>query len=133
VVTKMIARQIEREALRVLAVDDEPALCKVVARLLGVEGHTVIVAYSVEEAIDELERGPFDVVVADLGLGPASELTGWDLANHVNEHCPGTRFVLATGWGPQITPAEARARGVETIIAKPYKLAELRDVVVGVR
>lgn len=129
----MTARQLEREPLRVLAVDDEPALCKVIARLLAVDGHTVVAAYSAEEAIEELDRGSFDVVVADLGLGPASELTGWDLAEHVNEHCPGTRFVLATGWGPQITPAEARARGVQTIISKPYKLNELREIVAGGR
>jgi CheY-like chemotaxis protein len=129
----MIARQLEPEPLRVLAVDDEPALCKVIARLLAVDGHTVVAAYSAEEAIDELDREPFDVVVADLGLGPASQLSGWDLADHVNQCHPGTRFVLATGWGPQITPAEARARGVETIISKPYKLNELRNVVAGSR
>lgn len=129
----MIARQLECEPLRVLAVDDEPALCRVIARLLAVDGHTVVAARSAEEAIEELDREPFDVVVADLGLGPASEMTGWDLADHVNERHPGTRFVLATGWGPQISPADARARGVEAVISKPYKLKELRDVVAGQR
>jgi len=129
----MIARAIARESLRVLAVDDEPALCRVVARLLAVDGHSVTVAYSAEEAIDELDHEPFDVVLADLGLGPASELSGWDLAEHVNRRFPETRFVLATGWGPNISPSEARARGVERVISKPYKLNELRDVVMGAR
>jgi len=41
--------------------------------------------------------------------------------------------VLATGWGPQIDPADARARGVDAVISKPFKLNELRDVVSGVR
>src|SRR6266542_58126 len=75
----------------------------------------------------------FDVIVADLGLGPTSTLTGWDLAALASERCPDTRFVLATGWGPQIDPADARARGVDVIISKPFKLNELRDVVSGVR
>ena len=30
------------------------------------------------------------------------------------------RFLLATGWGAAIDPAEARARGVEAVLAKPY-------------
>ena len=129
----MTAPHVERAALHVLAVDDEPALGKVVARLLAVDGHTVVVARSGEEAIEDLDRESFDVVVADLGLGPASALSGWDIADHVARRCPGTRFVLATGWGPQINLSDARARGVDAVISKPYKLNELRDVVIGVR
>ncbi len=129
----MIARQLEPAGLRVLAVDDEPALGKIISRLLRVDGHTVVVAHSAEEAIEELDRERFDVIVADLGLGPTSTLTGWDLAALARERCPDTRFVLATGWGPQIDPADARARGVDVIISKPFKLNELRDVVSGGR
>src|SRR5438309_1513088 len=127
----MITQQVEQKALRVLAVDDEPALCKVVSRLLAVEGHTVVVAYSAEDAIVSLQEGAFDLIIADLGLGPSS-LNGWDLAEHVKRSYPATRFVLATGWGPQISPAQARARGVDKVISKPYKLSELRDIVLGV-
>jgi CheY-like chemotaxis protein len=39
-----------------------------------------------------------------------------------------TRFVLVTGWGAAIDLAEARARGVDRVIAKPYRIAELRQV-----
>jgi len=125
----MIARRTERRTLRVLAVDDEPALGKVVSRLLAVDGHTVVVARSTQEAIEELAQERFDVVLSDLGLGPGAETGGWDLAAHVAEHFPGTRFVLATGWGPQIDPKTAAARGVHAIVSKPYKLNELRDIV----
>ena len=129
----MIARGAERATMRVLAVDDEPALGKVVSRLLAVDGHSVVVAYSVEEAIESLANEPFDVVVSDLGLGPASDKTGWDLAAYVAANFPHIRFVLATGWGPQIDAATAAARGVDTIIAKPYKLNELRAIVASAR
>ncbi len=119
-----------RATLRVLAVDDEPSLGKVVSRILAVDGHIVVVAFSVDGAIEELAREPFDVVLSDLGLGPALAKSGWDLAEYVAAHYPGTRFVLATGWGPQIDAATATARGVHAIISKPYKLNELRDIVV---
>jgi hypothetical protein len=42
------------------------------------------------------------------------------------------RFALATGWGAQIDPAEARAIGVEAVIAKPYRAADLQRLSVGV-
>ena len=53
-------------------------------------------------------------------------MNGWDLAARVHAARPGLPFALATGWGAQIEPAEAEAAGVGTIIAKPYRLDELR-------
>lgn len=129
----MIAHDAKTVTMRVLAVDDEPALGKVVSRLLAVDGHSVVVTYSVEEAIEILASAPFDVIISDLGLGPTSDKTGWDLAEHVAAHFPHIRFVLATGWGPQIDPTTAAARGVAAIIFKPYKLNELRAIVAGPR
>jgi CheY-like chemotaxis protein len=76
----VIAHQSAVKSLRVLAVDDEPMLGKIVSRLLAVDGHTVVVARSLEEAIAELAHGRFDVVLSDLGLGPGAEGAGWELA-----------------------------------------------------
>jgi CheY-like chemotaxis protein len=33
--------------------------------------------------------------------------------------------VLATGWGAQIDPVEARAKGIDAVLAKPYRPDEL--------
>jgi hypothetical protein len=46
----------------------------------------------------------------------------------VHRTWPACRFVLVTGWGAAINLAEARARGVDRIVAKPYRIAELRQV-----
>jgi len=35
------------------------------------------------------------------------------------------RFLLATGWGAAMDPAEARTRGVEAVLSKPYHPVEL--------
>jgi hypothetical protein len=42
------------------------------------------------------------------------------------------RVILATGWGAGIDPAEARSRGVEAVIAKPYAAESLRRTVAAV-
>ena len=111
--------------LRILAVDDEPALTKAVVRLLRPIGHLVTTANSGEEALEQLPQ-PFDVVLSDVGMGAG--MSGWDLAERVRVSWPEIRFVLATGWGAGIDPAEAREKGVAAVLAKPYDFAELEEV-----
>jgi PAS domain S-box-containing protein len=112
--------------LRILAVDDEPALTKAVARLLRPSGHLVTTATSGEEAVDRLQTEAFDVVLSDVGMGAG--MSGWDLADRVRLDWPAVHFVLATGWGAGIDPVEAHARGVKSVLAKPYTLDELKLV-----
>jgi CheY-like chemotaxis protein len=122
--------QTARRGLRLLVVDDEPALARMVARLLGSEGYSIATVHSGQAAVDWLERGVCDVIVSDLGLGEG--MTGWDLAATVRRRWPSTRFILSTGWGADIDSAHARARGVDAVIAKPYRGAELRHLVAHV-
>jgi hypothetical protein len=53
---------------------------------------------------------------------------GWELADRVRRGWRGARFVLATGWGAAIDAREARSRGVQAVLAKPYRLADLMHV-----
>jgi CheY-like chemotaxis protein len=112
--------------LRILAVDDEPALTKAVVRLLRPIGHLVTTASSGEEALERLASQQFDLVLSDVGMGAG--MNGWDLAERVRSDWPDVRFVLATGWGAGIDPAEARAKGVAAVLAKPYDFSELEQV-----
>ena len=114
-------------ALRVLAVDDEPALARMVSLVLKKHGHQVEVATSGEAALRLLEHGEFDLVITDLGLG--SGLNGWQVAEQVAQRWPGVRVALATGWGAGIDATQARARGIQAVVAKPYTAETLRGVV----
>lgn len=112
-----------RQAQRLLAVDDEPEIAQLVAVLMQQRGHSVETASSVAEAIDCLERATFDAVITDLTLG--SGPNGWDLARQIRARWPRSRVILSTGWGPQIDISEARAQGIEAIVSKPYRVADL--------
>jgi len=109
--------------MRILAVDDEPMMTRAVVRMLKPLGHTVGVAGSGEEAIDMLAEQTFDVVISDMGMGAG--MNGWELADAVRRRWPGTRFLLATGWGAAIDPGEAHAKGVTAVLSKPYRPADL--------
>jgi CheY-like chemotaxis protein len=109
--------------LRLLVVDDEPMMTRAVARMLKPSGHFVSVAVSGEEALRELAEQRFDVVISDVGMGAG--MNGWKLAEAVKRRWPSVRFLLSTGWGASIDSGEARAKGVEAVLAKPYQLADL--------
>jgi CheY-like chemotaxis protein len=83
----------------------------------------VSVASSGEEALEKLAEQTFDVMVSDMGMGAG--MNGWELAVAVKSRWPSVRFLLATGWGAAIDPAEARAKGVEAVLAKPYHSVDL--------
>jgi PAS domain S-box-containing protein len=113
--------------LRILAVDDEPALGGLIASALGKDGHVVMTATSGEAALLKLSVEPIDLVISDVGMGVG--MTGWDLAEQVRQRWPHVRLVLATGWGAAIDSEAARDKGVAGVIAKPYRLADLRRAV----
>ena len=63
------------------------------------------------------------MVVSDMGMGAG--MNGWELADAVRRRWPAVRFLLATGWGAAIDSREARDRGVEAVLAKPYHPQDL--------
>ena len=89
-------------------------------------GYQVAVAYSGEDALRQLGGAHFDVVVSDLGMGTG--MNGWELAAEVRRRWPEVRFYLATGWGAAVDQEEARERGVQGVLAKPFRTTELRTL-----
>ena len=115
--------------LAILVVDDEPRLGQMLRTMLA--RHHVVTATSGQEALEHLAARPFDLVISDLGMGPG--MNGWELAERVKRDWPSVRFVLATGWGATISEEEARERGVEAILTKPFSVRQLGQVIDGQR
>jgi CheY-like chemotaxis protein len=115
-----------RRHIRILVVEDEERLARMASVVLAQRGHHVVIAPTVEQALDFLEHERFELIVSDLGLG--SGKNGWDLAQAVRARWPESHFVLVTGWGAAIDLKDAQARGVHEVIAKPYRIADLRQV-----
>jgi DNA-binding response OmpR family regulator len=56
-------------------------------------------------------------------------LSGWEVARLVKLRFPDMPVVLVTGWGDQIDPVEARDRGADFLVPKPFQSAEVSAVV----
>ena len=111
--------------LRVL-VEDDKAITNAVRRVLRVDGHRLKMGNSGEEALAELTAEAFDVVMADLRLGVGMD--GWQLIGHIRGQWPLVRIVLASG-RVETDTADAKARGVTTVLAKPNQPDKLRRAI----
>jgi hypothetical protein len=76
------ARRPEGGRVRILVVDDEPAIRVSLSELLGADGHDVTVAEHAPAALALLEAQPFDLILSDLTMpamtGPSRTHPGID-------------------------------------------------------
>jgi len=113
-----------KEAARILIVDDDPEITRMLARSLSRLGYVVEATSSPEEAVSRSETTPFDAAVLDLVM-PGRD--GVDLAAALRSRTPGMPIALLTGYArsPLIKAAE-RQPGT-AVFAKPVAIADLAD------
>jgi response regulator RpfG family c-di-GMP phosphodiesterase len=109
---------------RILVVDDEPNICRLLSRFLARLGYHIETAGSVGEALGLLHRDWFDLVLTDLRLPGAS---GLDLLVEVRARAPGTRMILMSAHADVHAASTAIERGVDQLIVKPFELEDLRE------
>jgi PAS domain S-box-containing protein len=117
-------------ALRCLVVDDEPRLARMLSTMLRRLGHPALTAVSGEEALEVLAAEQIDLLLTDVGMGPS--MNGWELAERALKLRPGLPVILATGWGASIDTDEARSQGIVAVLSKPYRQADLEQVLASV-
>lgn len=110
--------------LRLLLVDDHPAIREALRRRLEVEPHFQVVgeAGNIPEAFDLIEAGRPDLAVIDVGLGAVCGLL---LARMMRERYPEVRIIV---WSMHARPdcvAEARAAGARGYVLKTGATGEV--------
>jgi DNA-binding NtrC family response regulator len=113
---------------RVLIVDDEPVVCKVLAELFTTEGFLVHTTVSAEDAITLLARTPIDLVVADKNL---PRMNGIELLRCVKATAPGIEFLIITGYGSLDSAIAAMDSGAAGYLLKPF--SDLSEILSKVR
>lgn len=112
---------------RVLCVDDNEALLKILKRHLQ-DLHDTTTVSDGSLALELMQReAPFDVIISDLKM---PGLHGLSFLKRAREMAPDTERIILTGFIDPTTMAVARgAAGAGQLLTKPYTKQELLDAV----
>lgn len=118
-----------RRKKKVLILDDEPIVCERLKPPLEKVGLQVETCTNGQDAVDRLAAEKFDVLVTDLKMRKPD---GLDVLRFVREQAPGTRVIVITGFPSVETARDAMKGGAVDFITKPFKISQLRDLVLNV-
>jgi DNA-binding NtrC family response regulator len=113
------------QSARVLLVDDERIVQEALGRFLTTDGHEVVAVGSAGEALAELERSPFDMLITDVILRDGN---GVDLLRTARDRWPDLLVVAMSGYGTIQSAVEAMKVGAFEFLSKPVRLEEIRQV-----
>ena len=113
---------------RILVVDDEPQIARVIQLMLESLGYHVIAHTSSREALQSFEAAPrdFDMVITDMTM---PELTGEDLARTMLQLSPNIPIIICTGFNENMNEERARHLGVRRLVYKPIVRNALAEIV----
>jgi response regulator RpfG family c-di-GMP phosphodiesterase len=114
------------ERPRILVVDDEKVIREILADFLDMEGYVVHTVEDGVEALKELHRRSYNLVISDLKM---PNMGGLELIQKITEESLPVLTVIMTGFGTVETAIEAMKRGAYDYILKPFKVEEVMHIV----
>jgi DNA-binding NtrC family response regulator len=110
------------EKRKILVVDDEDALRTVLSAELNSEGYDVGTAADGIEALSELEKTRYDLVLLDIKM---PNMNGFEVLKVIKEKHLGTKVIMLTGFADLKNAIESKKLGAEDFVSKPYDLVDL--------
>jgi DNA-binding NtrC family response regulator len=110
-----------RPIARVLIVDDEESIRRLVSKWTDISGYEVKAASSAESALLMMHAWTADIVVCDIRM---PRYSGVWLIEHLRTLYPSTAIIVSTGYG-EIDPALMVRARITGYLAKPYDRATL--------
>ena len=111
---------------KILIVDDEYSVREVLSIMLKRAGYVVMVAADGEEAILQLGKEIFDLVITDLRM---PKVDGMEVLKAVKELAPETVVLMITGFASTESAVEAIKRGAYDYVPKPFHVDEVQLIV----
>jgi CheY-like chemotaxis protein len=116
---------------RILVVDDEATLLRMLNRMLASLGYEVTCCRSSREALDTFLGRPdrIDLVITDMTM---PEMTGIQLARELLDVRPDLPVILCTGFSALISEESAAAAGIRKLVMKPVVRRDMAEAIRGV-
>jgi len=115
-----------RADFQILIIDDEKTVCERLSAELERLGFSVETYTESAQALARIGAKRFSLVITDIKMrGP----NGIEIMKFVRENHPSTRVIVITGFATVETARQALKEGAVDFIPKPFKLSELRELV----
>ncbi|MGC1404287.1 MAG: response regulator [Thermodesulfobacteriota bacterium] len=111
----------------VMILDDEPIVCERLRSTLEKVNLDIETFTNPNEAVKRFGTKKFHVLITDLKM---KELDGIEILKMVQKVSPETKVIIITGFATVEKAREALKIGAYDFIAKPFKLSQLRDLVI---
>jgi DNA-binding NtrC family response regulator len=112
---------------RVMILDDEPIVCERLRSTLEKLNLDLETFTDPNEALKRFSEKKVDVLITDLKM---KEIDGIEILKLVKKVSPDTKVIIITGFATVEKAKEALKIGAYDFIAKPFRLSQLRDLVV---
>jgi two-component system NtrC family sensor kinase len=123
------ALKVEPQSIRrILVVDDEPDIARMLSDILSADGHSVAVAEDGRQALQTLAASPFDLVISDL-IMPGMD--GATLYRRLQEARPdlANRIIFMTGDTLSLRARDFVAHTARPMLEKPFTPEEARRTI----
>jgi two-component system KDP operon response regulator KdpE len=107
--------------LRVLVVDDEPPIRKLLRMGLNAQGYQTLEAANGKAALELLKEAP-DLIILDLGL---PDTLGHDLLRTIRARNEGVPVIVLSSRGDEASKVQALDLGADDYVTKPFGMDEL--------
>ena len=106
-----------RKMAKVLIIDDEPNMRRILSLILQESGHSVVEAGGVSQALAQLGSDQFDLVISDKKMPDGD---GFDVLKYCGENEPSLPVVILTALATVELAVEAMQAGAFDFISKPF-------------
>ncbi len=111
--------------LRVMVVDDEPAVRELLRDILVSLGHDPAVFDSGAAALGAFGNETWDLVFTDLGM---PGMTGWELSRAIRDRDPEVTIAIITGWGADVDSEALGQAGGDAVVSKPFTIEDVEGL-----
>ena len=119
------ATETNQSLYRVLIVDDEMAICELLAEVLKSPNRSIEVRDTARGAVEFLQQNPVDLAFVDVTL---PGMSGLELAGKIKQSNPQSRIVICTGFYGEEIATQAQAAQADRILHKPLDFGEVVQV-----
>ncbi len=110
---------------KILIVDDNPNMSSLLSEMLEVFEHESVRAADGNQALEELEKGDFSMVITDMRM---PNMSGLELLKEVKTKYPKISVVLISGYSSGEVESQAEMLHADGFLGKPLMMSDLEQL-----